>query len=609
MSILAPIMLPLWNRFGFIFARAAIWNYTRGRESEKMAFDALIMKAVTDELQDQLVGARVQHIYEPGGGEIMMQFYSRGSRPGLLISVDPRYARVHLTARRPQGKEKPSPFCMLLRKYLVGGRAAIFSNPPLERILEISFDPPEGMPPVKLIAEIMGRRSNIILVDQEGIILGAARTVSWDKNPKRAIMPGELYRPVPSQDKLNPLEMSREQFTARMRELLNGGKKPEKALLEAVDGINPLMAREMCFRIGSFDQAFDQYFFNLHDQVQELFNKTINGGLQPVMLPGKKIYAAAPLEHLAEEEQVKFERFNEMLDQFYSNLIREEREKQLREQLESAVEKRLARLNKKLKQQEEELAEAGDAPRLRLYGELLLTYRHQIPRGENSVTLPDLYEEGKMVTVPLDPSLPVSANAQRHFNRYQKAKKGQQKIKKQLQKTRSEIEYCRGLLYAIENSAETSLEEVRQEMTEAGYLREKGKPRRKIDAAPQPLKFTTSAGHTVLVGRNNRQNDYITFKAAARRDTWFHVRKLPGGHVVLKEAPFPPPEKDIEEAAFLAAYFSKGRDSSAVAVDYTEIRHVRRRPGGKPGFVFYENFQTVTTNPLDPALRKRFHLQ
>ncbi len=574
-----------------------------------MAFDALIMKAITDELQEQLTGAPVQRIYEAAGGEIMMHLYSRGGQPGLLFSVDPRYARVHLTYRRLQSREKPSPFCMLLRKYLAGGRAASFTNPPLERILETEFDPPEGMPAARLIAEIMGRRSNLILVDSENIILGAARTVSWDKNPKRAIMPGEIYRPVPPQEKLDPVEMSREEFKTGMRETLAGGKKPENALLDTVAGISPLVARELCYRSGCGHCDTGESLERVYDRIKELFDRAREGRLEPVLLPGKNLYAAVPLEHLAEEEQIKYDRVSEMLDHFYSTLIKEDREKQLRGQLYGAVEKRLAGLNKKLKQQEQELKEAGTAPRHRLYGDLLLTYQQQVPRGEASVNLPDLYEPEKTVTVPLDPALSVSANAQRHFKRYQKAKKGRDKIKKQLRKTRSEIEYCQGLLYAIENSPQNSLEEIRQELIDAGYLREKSKERRKLPDAPRPLQFTTSAGHTVLVGRNNRQNDYITFRAAARRDTWFHVRELPGSHVVLKEAPFPPPEEDIEEASFLAAYFSKGRDSSAVAVDYTEIRHVRRRPGGKPGFVFYENFQTVTVNPSDPKLRKNFQLK
>ncbi len=573
-----------------------------------MSFDTLIMKTVTDELQAKLCGAPVQRVYEPGRSEIIIHLYTRGRQPGLLFSVDPGYARVHLTEKRYQGLEQPSPFCMLLRKYLIGGRAVSFSNPPLERILEIVFDPPDGMQPVKLIAEIMNRRSNLILVGDDGVILGAVRTVSWDKNPKRAIMPGELYQPPPLQEKLNPQEMSLDQFTNTLQDLINVGNNPEKALFSAVGGISPLTARELLHRTNWDGSAPGPSAARLFKEIGNVFSVSSSGALQPVMLPSLKIYAAMPLTHLSDQEHVKFESVNRMLDHFYSELIRDNREKMLREQLDSAVNKRLAALEKKLRQQERELQAATEAPQHRLYGELLLAYGDQVPKGAESVVLPDLYNPSENVVVPLNPSKSAGTNAQYHFNRYRKAKKGQEKIKKQLNKTRAEIRYCRELLYTIENNSGGLLEEIRQEMIETGYLREKQKSSRKKDSAPQPLTFKTASGHTILVGRNNRQNDYITFKAAVRRDTWFHVRQMPGSHVILKEAPYPPPPEDIEEAAFLAAYYSRGRESGAVAVDYTEVRHVRRRPGGKPGFVFYENYETITVNPQGKKLKEFFAL-
>lgn len=573
-----------------------------------MSFDTLIMKAVTDELQDALTGAPVQRVYEPGRGEIVIHLYTRGRQPGLLISVDSGYARVHLTEKRYQGLEQPSPFCMLLRKYLVGGRAVSFSNPPLERILEIAFDPPDGIKPVKLIAEIMSRRSNLILVDTDGVILGAVRTVSWDKNPKRAIMPGELYQPPPLQEKLDPSQMNLEQFTGILQGLIGKGNSPEKAFLSTVGGISPLTARELLHRSNWENSAPEASITRLLKETRNIFSGDSPGKLQPVMLPSRKIYAAIPLTHLPDEEQVKFDNANRMLDHFYNDLIRDNREKLLREQLNAAMEKRLAALEKKRQQQDKELQAASKAPQHRLYGELLLAYGDQVPKGAENVVLPDLYNPGEKIIVPLNPSKSAGTNAQYHFNRYRKAKKGQEKIKKQLNKTRAEIRYCRELQYTIENSSGDSLDEIRQEMIDAGYIRETRKKTRKKDSIPQPLTFKTSSGHTILVGRNNRQNDYITFKAAIRRDTWFHVRQIPGSHVILKEAPYPPPPVDVEEAAFLAAYYSRGRESSAVAVDYTEVRHVRRRPGGKPGFVFYENYETITVNPGDKRLKEQFDL-
>jgi predicted ribosome quality control (RQC) complex YloA/Tae2 family protein len=574
-----------------------------------MSFDTLIMKAITNELQAELCHTPVQRVYEPERGMIILHLYTQGRQPGLLFSTDSKYARVHLTYKKYQSQAQPSPFCMLLRKYLIGGRVISFTNPPLERVLEIDFDPPDGMPKVKLIAEIMSRRSNLILISEDGIILGAARTASWDKNPVRAILPGEKYRPAPPQNKLNPLEMDAASFNNTFSALISGGKTAEQALFGTAGGISPLTAKELLHRSEWDESRLDESTAKLFSETKALFVGSDTGKLQPVMLPVRNIYAAMPLNHLPPAEQQEFAKVNEMLDRFYATVIRDNREKELKNQLNSAVEKRLSALNKKLREQEKELQAAAQAHQFRLYGELLLAYADRVPVGAESVVLPDIYNPDEEIVVPLNPSKSASTNAQKHFSRYRKAKKGQDEIKKHLGKTRVEIKYCEELLYTIENNADASLEEIRQEMIEAGFLREKLKNQRKSAALPQPLNFKASSGRTILVGRNNRQNDYITFKAAVRRDSWFHVRQLPGGHVILKEAPYPPPPEDCEEAAFLAAYFSRGRDSGAVAVDYTEVRHVRRRPGGKPGFVFYENYSTITVNPQDQRLRALFNLQ
>ena len=574
-----------------------------------MSFDTLMMKAITNELEAELCNTPVQRVYEPERGMIILHLYIQGRQPGLLFSIDSKYARVHLTYKKYQSQAQPSPFCMLLRKYLIGGRAVSFTNPPLERVLEIDFDPPDGMPKVKLIAEIMSRRSNLILISEDGIILGAARTASWDKNPVRAILPGEKYRPVPPQDKLNPLEMDAASFNKKFNELITGGKTAEQALFGTAGGISPLTAKELLHRSGWDDSKVEKSIAKLFTETRTLFADSAAGKLQPVMLSVRNIYAAMPLTHLPPAEQQKFTKANEMLDRFYATVIGDNRENELKNQLNSAVEKRLSALNKKLGEQEKELQAAAQAHQFRLYGELLLAYGDRVPVGAASVVLPDIYNPDEEIIVPLNPSKSASTNAQKHFSRYRKAKKGQDEIKKHLGKTRVDIKYCEELFYTIENNADASLEEIRQEMIEAGFLREKLKNQRKSATLPQPLNFKTSSGRTILVGRNNRQNDYITFKAAVRRDSWFHVRQLPGGHVILKEAPYPPPPEDSEEAAFLAAYFSRGRDSGAVAVDYTEVRHVRRRPGGKPGFVLYENYSTITVNPQDQRLRDLFGLQ
>ncbi len=575
-----------------------------------MSFDSLIMAAVTAELNKKLTGASVQRVYEPERNLLVIHLYSGGEQPGLLFSLDPQWARVHKTDKRYRSNIEPSPFCMLLRKYLVGARVTGLSNPPLERILHIDFDPPEGMPAVKLIAEIMGRRSNLILLDNRDYILGAFRMASWEKNPLRAIFPGEKYIPVPPQKKLNPLTMDYLSFSEGLQRLSKAGQGEEQALINLVKGLSPLIAQELFYRSLDDDKdSNNDREEKLFWLIKNLFSGNYDARSKPVMLPDRKVFAAIPLQHLKKDLQLPYDSVNLMLEHFYDQLIASKRIEEARRQLQHAVSKRLAMLQKKRAEQQKEMDAAEQAEQHRLYGELLLAYSHQVSKGTEHVVLPHLYNQEEMVTVPLDPAKSVSANAQQHFSRYQKAKKGQAKIRRQLHLTAAEIEYCQGLIYTIESSSEEVLEEVGEEMIAAGYIRRKGKEKRKNYGQPKPLTFKTSTGHTVLLGRNNRQNDYVTFKAAVRRDTWLHVRQLPGSHVILKEVPYPPPPEDLEEAAFLAAYFSKGRTSKAVEVDYTEVRHVRRRPGGKPGFVFYENYKTITVNPQNKEMLKQFGLE
>ncbi len=574
-----------------------------------MSFDTLIMAAVTAELRQEIIGAPVQRVYEPDRNLMIIHLYTEGRQRGLLFSFDSQHTRVHLTDKRYQNVIQPSPFCMLLRKYLIGARVAGLTVPPLERILKIDFEPADGMPAVRLIAEIMGRRSNLILTDNREIILGAAKIATLEKNPLRAVYPGEKYHPVPSQNKLDPLEMDFQSFRKGLQSLESKEDVSDLALVKMVAGLSPLMAREVLFRSKKEDEGKKLKEMVLFRIIKSLFGQYGSGQAEPVMLPGSGIYAAIPLTHLEADRQVSFNSVNKMLDQVYDELLKSHKTNQLRKKLLNSVDKRLASLHKKKGEQEKELQTAEGASQHRLFGELLLAYGHQIPKGTDCAVLPHLYKPEEKVKVPLDPAKSVSANAQRHFNRYQKAKSGLIKIRRQLKMTATEIEYCQGLKYSIENSSEKDLEDILDEMIEAGYLRYKKQQKSKNISRPEPLIFKTSAGHTMLVGRNNRQNDYITFKAAVRRDTWLHVRQLPGSHVILKEAPYPPPAEDLEEAAFIAAYFSKGRFNKAVEVDYTEVRHVRRRPGGKPGLVFYENFKTITVNPLDKKMMERFCLK
>ncbi|MEW5784991.1 MAG: NFACT family protein [Bacillota bacterium] len=569
-----------------------------------MAFDSLMVTAVTSELQEKAVGARIQRIYQPDRFTVIFYLHLRGEQLGLIFSCHPQWARVHLTGERYRNPEQPAPFCMLLRKYLVGGSIAGFRQSPPERVVEIEFRAPEGLPAVRLIAEIMDRRSNLILVDGKGTVLGAIRTAGKEQNPVRTVLPGEPYQPVPPQNKKSPLGLNPVELSEIMLPLLRNGAGPQQALLKSVAGISPLAATELIFRSRWADTAPEASIDRLCGELRALFNRVLGGESEPTLSKTEPVYAVYSLTHLPPEDRRTCPGVNEMLDYYYGTVVKNEKTDQLRARFGSAVRRQLERLKHKYEAQQIELQSAEDAPLYRLCGELLLTYGSRVPRGAKQVELPDSFQPGCTVKIELDPGLTAASNAQKYFSRYRKAQKGQNRISEQLARTRSEIDYCESLLFSIEHGAAGSLEDTGRELVEAGLIKPEKKAHKQKEPPPQPHVYRATSGRSILVGQNNRQNDYITFKIASRRDTWLHVRDLPGSHVLIKEAPYPPPEEDLEEAALLAAYFSRGKESSATAVDYTQVRHVRRGPGGKPGFVLYENYRTITVNPSGERMRQ-----
>lgn len=572
-----------------------------------MTFDTLTMTAVAGELQ-KLAGARVQRVIQPTREEVVLSLYHEGAEHFLLLSAHPQHARVHLTRQRFRSPEQPPPFCMLLRKYLTGAQIRALSQPHLERILILHFAEHEGLPAVRLIAEIMGRRSNIVLVNDMGIILGAIKTAGPEQNPRRPVLPGLPYAEVPPQRKLDPTAVEGGVLAKAMLPLLAQGTGPEEALLKAVGGISPLAAREALHRSGWDDEAPVGSIERLSRELKELFRSC--GAEGAFLVPELNIDAPYPLTHLRSAARQRFAQMNELLDCFYKKLGREEEREKLRRELRSRVNRRKSRLEEKLSELQKELQQAVEADRYRLYGETLLTYGAMVERGAAEATLPHLYKPEESITIPLDPALNAAANAREYFRRYRKASSGRKHLEEQISRIHDELAYCRELLYAIEEGDLSSLEEIREELVESGYIQPRAKESRRRQKQkqrqekPRPLSFKASSGSTILVGLNNRQNDYLTFKLASSRDTWLHAQGLPGSHVIVKSAGGAITEGDIEEAALLAAYYSRGRELPAVAVDYTEVRHLRRHPAGRPGLVLYNRYQTVTVNPRDEKLKR-----
>ncbi len=588
-------------------------------------YDWIALAAVARELEDGVAGARVERIYQPERSTVLLHLHRNGRRCALLLSAHPRFSRLHLTASEYPNPPQPPPFCMLLRKHLTGGRLKTLRQPPGERLLELDFTPPGGREPVILVAEVMGRRSNVLLLDEKRVILGAIRFTSGSRNRYRTVQTGETYRPPPPQEKLDLLTVDPALAARAVTAYLHEGKTPEQALLKTVRGASPLLARELVHRSRPDADSPEAIGVRLIGETRRFFENVTVEPATPEAAWAQNHCAAYRLTFIPAEQRESFHSMNELCDRFFGRAVRTETEEQLRQSLCAAVRQKLNRAGRRREQQEADLARAARSEEYRSCGELILTYLNRIPPRAVRAELPDPYRPGEKVTVELLPSLTPSANAHRYFNLYRKAKSGLKQAGRQLEQTREEIRYLEGVLFAITNGDRETLEEIKHELIEQGVIRAEGQKRRGGPAVPgrkvrgqnsgrnqkqqqragetRPLQFVSSGGYTLLVGRNNRQNERLTFRIASQRDLWLHARELPGSHVLARNLPQPPPAADLEEAALLAAHFSKGRSNPAVAVDYTAVHLVRRAPGGRPGRVLYTGYSTIIVNPTGPRLQ------
>jgi len=574
-----------------------------------LPFDAMVLNAIVKEIESTLLNNRpkVARIFQLSAKEVLLYF--RGETPvkNLFFSINSTNARMHLTSRHFTHPSSPPPFCMLLRKHLVGGLLVSIRQPELERVVYLDFEVlnERGESAKKtLVAEIMGRNSNLILLDNpddEGkqLILGVLKPAPSSLNRFRTLLSHQVYVPPPLQEKLHPIALNFQHFNDIAS--LSEGIPTKDFLLNNLRGLSPFMANEIAVRADS-PKILPENINKIWDELQNLLQTYIKGTWEPTLLckeDGTPLDFAAikPLGNTATNTYVRAS-MNKMLDEFYDNKEKIEERKKMREFLLQQIKRSLDKNLKKEKNQLEELEKAHNADYYRLCGELININIGKIEPRKNSVSLENIYsEEKEELQIPLNPSLSASQNAQRYFRKYRKASQGIKKISHQLGRTRQEILYLESILFAIENADYNTLEEIKDELEEGGYLplSDKTSSTRKKDVRAAPLKFISSTGEEIFVGRNNRQNDYLTLRFAAKADYWFHVKDLPGAHVIVRSSS--PSSAAIEEAAFLAAHFSRGTNSSNVAVDYTPIKNIRRHPVGKPGMVTYKNYRTVFVTP------------
>jgi predicted ribosome quality control (RQC) complex YloA/Tae2 family protein len=563
-----------------------------------MSFDGLFTKAMTEELFENLNGGRINKIHQPYKNEIIMVIRASGKNHKLLLSAHPSYARIQLTNENYENPYEPPMFCMLLRKHLEGYVIENIYQKDLDRIIIIEVKGRDEIGDVsykQLIIEIMGKHSNIVLVDKErNMILDSIKHISFAVNSFRAILPGHEYKFPPEQHKSNPLTADRDDIIKKID--FNSGKI-DKQLVSQFSGLSPLFAREVVTRAGLANR----------ETIPEAFLSLIQAFKERTYIPTimehdrKEAFYCIPLEQFSGERKT-FTSLSEMLDRYYFGKAARDRIKQQAHDLERFIINEKEKNEKKIKKLEKTLEENKNADQYQLYGELLTANIYQLQRGMKEIEVVNYYdEEEKTVVIPLDPQKSPSENAQKYFSKYQKAKNSIGVISEQIALAKEEVQYFDSLLQQLDSASPKDIEEMREELVEGGYLRQRQKrgQKKNTSAKPQLEKYISSTGIEILVGKNNKQNEYLTNKLARRDDIWLHTKDIPGSHVVIRNEV--PDEQTLKEAAIIAAYFSKARESSSVPVDYTKIRHVKKPNGAKPGFVIYENQQTLYVTP-DPDL-------
>ncbi|EPD52851.1 hypothetical protein HMPREF1210_01231 [Paenisporosarcina sp. HGH0030] len=559
-----------------------------------MAFDGLFTKAMTHELQ-QLVSGRISKIHQPNSQEIVLHIRAAGKNSRLLISIHPSYSRIHVTNEAIDNPSEPPMFCMLLRKHLEGGFISSISQLEMDRVIILRVESKNeiGDDMVReLHIEIMGRHSNVILVDPErNLILDSLKHLSPSVNSYRTILPGQPHIAPPKQDKVNPYEVDE----SLLNELLDTDDV-SKAVLSQLAGFSPLQAKELAYRLADSNESkYEVYrkFLDEFDNAQPKGTYVESGN--------KAIFSSVDLSHI-EGNQVHYDSLGLLLDKVYFARAERDRVKQQAGDLERWLQNELDKLKLKMKKLAKEKSNAEKLETFQLHGELLMANLYTLEKGMTEAQVINYYdEENAVITIPLSLRKTPVENAQSFFTKYNKAKTALLKTQQQMDKTKDDIDYLEMLQQQVMQASPQDIEEIREELAEQGWMKARISKKKKKVVKPTPENFVSSTGLPISVGKNNKQNDYLTFKIANKSQTWFHTKDIPGSHVVIHDNE--PDETSILEAARLAAYFSKARDSSSVPVDYTEVRHVKKPNGSKPGFVIYFEQKTVFVTPSEDLVR------
>ena len=575
-----------------------------------MPLDSICLSALTDELSGRICGMKIDKVQQPERDLILLSLRGNGENLRLLLSAGVGTARVHLTSASYEQPQTPPMFCMLLRKHLQGGRISAVNQPEGERLIIISVDTFDDMGEAvrkSLIVEMMGRHSNFILVDGDGLITDCLRRVDSLMSEKRQVLPGMKYRLPPSQDKPLFFSVSPDQ-RKELWSSADPSKTADKWILDTFSGLSPLICREICYRvlkdisprIGTLSTDESKNFLLA---IESFADSVSCKEFTPTLLTENTVPREFSFMPIKQYENMycteSCEDFSKLLEAYYTRRDKAERIKRRAADITKTVKNARDRIVRKLNTQHGELEKTTERETLRCYGDLITANMYRLKKGDRVLEADDFYDEScPAVQIELDTLKTPQQNAARYYKNYTKAKTAEVHLTEQIRKGESEAAYLESVLDEIERAeGENDLVEIRRELVDSGYIKKQLSGKKVKIKESQPMSFFSETGFEILVGRNNSQNDVLTLKTARKADIWLHTQKIHGSHVIIRTNGVEIDEGTLESAASLAAYYSQARDGTKVPIDYTQVRYVKKPSGALPGMVIYTDYKTILAEP------------
>lgn len=571
-----------------------------------MALDGITIAALTRELSQALSGGRISKIAQPEPDELLLTIKSPAGQRRLYISASASLPLIYLT-----GENKPSPmtapnFCMLLRKHIGNGKILAVSQPALERIICLDIEHLDEMGDLcrkKLIVEIMGKHSNIIFCDNSGTIIDSIKHVSAQMSSVREVLPGRSYFIPDTQSKSDPLTASRQDF---VKALLSKPLALGKAIYTSFTGISPVVAEEICYLAGiesgmTAKDLSEDMLLHLYRQFSYYLEQVRTESFCPVIYYDGKApreFGVLALSHFSGYEEKRFDSVSQVLSTYYAVKNTQTRIRQKSSDLRHVVQTALERNRKKYELQSRQIKDTENRDKYKVYGELINTYGYHLASGSKELVCLNYYTDEE-ISIPLDPTKTPQENSQKYFARYNKQKRTFEALTELVRETAEDIEYLETIQSALDIAqSEADLAQIKEELMQSGYIRRKYS-KKKTKITSRPFHYISSDGYHIYVGKNNLQNDELTFSFASGNDWWFHAKQTPGSHVIVKTNGEELPDRTFEEAGRLAAYYSKKQGSDKVEIDYVEKKHVKKPNGAKPGFVvYYTNYSLIIDSDI-----------